>query len=66
MTPHHHEYEYVSLLQTCVPGSSDIQEDHSEEQRQEEEDVRGLHRDATIAHVLGGSDYVFCLFKKLQ
>lgn len=44
----------ISLLQMCASGSSDIQEDHSEEQRQEKEDVRVLHGDVTTAYVLGG------------
>lgn len=38
----------------CVSGSSDIQEDHSQEQCQEEEDVRGFHWNATAAHILRG------------
>lgn len=43
-----------SSLQICVSGSSDIQEDHSEEQCQEEEAVRGIHRNAATAYVIRG------------
>ncbi len=35
-------------------GSVDLQKDHREEQREEEEDVRGFHRDSSTAHVAGG------------
>lgn len=44
----------VLILQMCVSGSSDIQEDHSQEQRQEKEDVWVIHWDVTTAYVLGG------------
>lgn len=43
-----------SFLQICVSGSSDIQEDHSEKQCQEEEAVRGIHRNITTAYVIRG------------
>lgn len=35
-------------------GSFDLQEDHRQEQCQEEEAVRGIHRDAAIAHIIRG------------
>jgi len=35
-------------------GSVDLQKDHRKEQREEEEDVRGFHRDSSTAHVAGG------------
>lgn len=44
---------YVHLLCFAL-GSFDIQEDHSQEQCQEEEAVRGVYRDATVAHVIRG------------
>lgn len=54
------------ILQMCVSGSSDIQEDHSKEQCQEKEDVWVIHRDATTAYVLGGLGFFSLMFRKLQ
>lgn len=46
--------ECISSIFFLFLGSFDIQEDHSQEQCQEEEDVRGIHRDAAIAHIIRG------------
>ena len=42
-----------------LSGSSDIQEDHSEKQCQEEEAVWGIHWNTTVAYVTRGYDQ-FC------
>lgn len=55
------EPECISFLFLRVLGSSDIQEDHSQEQCQEEEAVRGIHRDATAAHIIRGLLLLFFL-----
>ena len=56
---HHAELNLTLNTCLCASGPSDVQEDHSEEQRQEEEDVRGLYGDAAAPHVTGGL-FEFC------
>lgn len=62
---HHNVTTHPNLfftLQTCVSGSSDVQEDHSQEQRQEKKDVWVIYRDVTAAYVLGGLGFFFLVW----
>lgn len=53
---------HILIVLKCinsVTGSSDIQEDHREEQCQEEEAVWGVYWNSTTAYIIGGK-YQFC------